>query len=312
MRRPPVVDTVRAVTTPNASPTSAAFPASERPPLDEEIEVFGLSHQGKVREENQDRFLIATIHKRVDVVASNLEALERLPRGDERLAYLAMIADGVGGGTGGAEASAMTLETVMQYVNDSVLVYYGARVEEAEFTELLQAAAMRAHEAVVKRRAELGTLGTMATTLTLFIGIWPTYYLLQLGDSRYYVWRGGRLTQVTRDQTLAQDLVDDGVLTRAAAAKTPMANVLSSAIGGDQSVPVVTRLRADWHNVHLMCSDGLTRHVTDERIAEVVGSMTSSKQACEQLLQDALDGGGTDNITIIIGRAVSRGSPPAA
>jgi protein phosphatase len=51
-----------------------------------------------------------------------------------------------------------------------------------------------------------------------------------------------------------------------------------------------------------MCSDGLTRHVSDERIAEVLGSMTSSKQACEQLLQDALDGGGKDNITIIIGR----------
>jgi serine/threonine protein phosphatase PrpC len=55
--------------------------------------------------------------------------------------------------------------------------------------------------------------------------------------------------------------------------------------------------------VHLMCSDGLTRHVSDERIAAVLASMTSSKQACEQLLQEALDGGGTDNITIIIGRA---------
>ena len=98
-------------------------------------------------------------------------------------------------------------------------------------------------------------------------------------------------------------------MTRAAAAKTPMANVLSSAIGGDKSVPVVTRLRADWHNVHVMCSDGLTRHVSDERIAEVVGTMTGARQACEQLLQDALDGGGTDNITIIIGRAVRR--PPA-
>jgi len=55
-----------------------------------------------------------------------------------------------------------------------------------------------------------------------------------------------------------------------------------------------------------MCSDGLTKHVSDERIAAVVGSMTSSKQACEQLLQDALDGGGADNITIIIGRGVPR------
>lgn len=276
----------------------------QRAPRDDETDVFGLSHQGKVRKDNQDRFLLATIHKRVNVVASNLDGTERLPTGEQRLAYLAMIADGVGGGTGGAEASATTLETVMQYVNDSMLVYYGASVDEAEFTELLQAAAMRAHEAVLRRRAERSITGTMATTLTMYIGVWPTYYLLQLGDSRYYVWRNGKLRQVTRDQTLAQDMVDDGVLTRAVAARTPMANVLSSAIGGDTTVPVVTRLQASWNNVHLMCSDGLTRHVTDERIAEILGAMTSSKQACEQLLQDALDGGGTDNITIIVGRGV--------
>lgn len=284
--------------------TTAAL--SQRAPRDDEIEVFGLSHLGKVRKTNQDRFLIATIHKRVNVVTSNLEDTERLPHGEQRLAYLAMIADGVGGGTGGADASATTLETVMQYVNDSMLVYYGAHSDGNEFTELLQAAAMRAHEAVLNRRREQGILGTMATTLTVFIGVWPTYYLLQLGDSRYYVWREGRLRQVTRDQTLAQDLVDDGVMTRAAAAKTPMANVLSSAIGGDTTTPVVTRLHSDWDNVHLLCSDGLTRHVSDERIAEVLGSMTSAKQASEQLLQDALEGGGTDNITIIIGRVQPR------
>jgi serine/threonine protein phosphatase PrpC len=277
-------------------------PPIARIPRDDEIDVFAISHTGKVRKTNQDRFLLATINKRVNLISSNLDEEERLPVDDQRLAFLAMIADGVGGGTGGAEASATTLETVMQYVNDSLLVFYGARADEAEFAELLQAAAMRAHEAVLKRRAEQGVLGTMATTLTVFFSIWPTYYLLQLGDSRYYLWRDGKLRQVTRDQTMAQDLVDEGVMTRAAAAKTPMANVLSSAIGGDTTHPVVTRLNADWHNVHLMCSDGLTRHVTDERIAEVLASMTSSKQAAEQLLQEALDAGGSDNITIILGR----------
>ena len=286
--------------------TMSSTPAPPRSPLDDEIDTFGLSHQGKVRKDNQDRFLLATIHKRVNVVGSNLDDIERLPMGDKRLAYVAMIADGVGGGTGGAEASSLTVESIMQYVNDSMLVYYGARAEEAEFTELLQAAAMRAHEAVLRRRVERGVTGTMATTLTLFIGVWPAYYLLQLGDSRYYLWRDGKLRQVTRDQTLAQDLVDDGVMTRAVAAKTPMANVLSSAIGGDTTVPVVTRLQANWHNVHLLCSDGLTRHVSDERIAEVLGTMTSSKEACETLLKEALDAGGSDNITIVIGRVVPK------
>src|SRR5688572_12370806 len=194
----------------------------------------------------------------------------------------------------------------MQYVDDSLMVFYSAKADEAGFTELLQSAAMRAHAAVLQRRADAGVTGTMATTLTLFFSIWPTYYLLQLGDSRYYLWRDGKLRQVTRDQTMAQDLVDEGVLTRAAAAKTPMANVLSSAIGGDATTPVVTRLQGSWNSVHLICSDGLTRHVTDERIAEILGSMTSSKQGGEQLLLEALDAGGTDNITIILGRPLAK------
>ena len=90
------------------------------------------------------------------------------------------------------------------------------------------------------------------------------------------------------------------------AGRSQFANVLSSALGGDQAAPVVTRLPSHWHQVSLLCSDGLTKHVSDERIAERLAVMTSSQQVAEQLLQDALDGGGTDNITIIVGRAVPK------
>lgn len=280
------------------------LPDVSRKPRDDEMDVFGISHTGNVRKENQDHFLMATIHKRVAVVGTNVDIRKRIPPEEQRVAYLAMVADGVGGGVGGGDASATALETVMQYVDNSVSVYYGGESDSDKFMELLKEAAMRAHEAVLARREETGARGTMATTLTLYIGLWPTYYLLQVGDSRYYVWRSGKLTQITRDQTVAQELVDRGVLTLSAAARTPMAHVLSSAIGSDTTTPVVTRLRADWMNVHLLCSDGLTKHVTDERIAEVLSSMTSAKQACEQLLKEALDGGGTDNITVVIGRAV--------
>jgi serine/threonine protein phosphatase PrpC len=114
------------------------------------------------------------------------------------------------------------------------------------------------------------------------------------------------LTQVTRDQTIAPELLDQGVFTRAIAERSHFKNVLSSAIGGEASLPVITRLRADWGNVHLLCTDGLTKHVSDERIATCLASMTSAQQACEQLLQEALDGGGTDNITIIVGRSMMR------
>jgi protein phosphatase len=146
----------------------------------------------------------------------------------------------------------------------------------------------------------------MATTLTLFMGVWPYYYLLQVGDSRYYLYRQGQLSQLTRDQTMAQDLVDVGVFTRAMADRSRYANVLSSAIGGQQATPVVTRLRADWNNVHMICSDGLTKHVSDDRIRDRLATMTSARQVCEQLLQDALDAGGSDNITIVVGRTLPK------
>lgn len=277
-----------------------------RKPDDDEIDVHALTHVGKVREENQDHFLVASIHKRVHTLATSLPMDAHLPDEDQRIAILAMVADGVGGGQRGAEASATALEAVMRYVDDSMACFYQAASGESDFIDRLQAVAIKAHEAIREKRDADPRIGSMATTLTLFLGVWPSYYVLQVGDSRHYLFREGTLTQVTRDQTLAQELVDQGILTRSGGYRSPLSHVLSSALGADQTVPVVTRMRADWHNVHLTCSDGLTKHVTDARIAEVLGSMTSARQAAEQLLQDALDGGGTDNITIIVGRAVPK------
>lgn len=283
----------------------AASSAPARSPRDDEIDVFGLTHIGKVRKDNQDQFLIASFHKLVHVLASSLAA-DHLPPTDKRLGVVAMVADGVGGGEGGAEASATALETAMQYLNESMACFYKADSREEDFIEALQTTATRAHEAVRGRKSASGRVGTMATTLTLWMGVWPAYYLLQVGDSRYYHYRQGTLTQVSRDQTIAQELVDDGVMSRTAAFRTQFANVLSSAIGSDTTMPVVTRMASEWNTVHLLCSDGLTKHVSDERIAERLAAMTSAKQVCEQLVQDALDGGGTDNITVIVGRAVAK------
>jgi serine/threonine protein phosphatase PrpC len=281
-------------------------PVPTRKPEDDELDVYGLTHQGLVRKNNEDQFLMMTIHKRVNVVSTSLTDKQRLPLGDERLAWVSMVADGVGGLASGEEASATALEVAMQYVTHSMNCYYRADSGEKRFIEELQAAAMEAHTAVVAKKSGEGRKGRMATTLTLWMGVWPYFYLLQVGDSRYYMWRQGTLTQVSRDQTIAQDLVDQGVLTRTAARRSQFANVLSSALGGDEAAPVVTRLQSEWYQVHLLCSDGLTKHVSDEKISERLAAMTGAKQVAEQLLQDALDGGGTDNITVIVGRAVPK------
>src|SRR5512140_68032 len=282
------------------------LPMTERKPRDDEIDVYGVSDRGKVRKNNEDHFLLASVHRRVNVLSTNLSELDRLPLAEQRLAFMAMVADGVGGATGGERASAIALETATQYGVSAMDCYDRAAALDGSLAPALQDAALKSHEAVLEQASAEGDGVRMATTLTLWMGVWPWYYLLQVGDSRYYLYRGGTLTQVTRDQTIAQELLDQGIFTRAIAERSHFKNVLSSAIGGESSEPVITRLRADWDYVHLLCTDGLTKHVSDERIAECLGSMTSSRQVCEQLLQEALDAGGTDNITIVVGRATAR------
>jgi len=283
-----------------------ATPSLARKPLDEEIDVYGLTHPGKVRKVNQDHFLLASLRRRMEVQLTSLPEVNQLQLRDDRLAFLAMIADGVGGSANGAVASRLALEHVTQYVTQSVQCYHGADAREASFIDVLERAAMQTHAEVLRHAALDPDLQGMATTLTVWIGVWPWVYVLQVGDSRYYVYRAGELLRITRDQTMAQELVDLGVLTRTDAFNSRLANVLSSAIGGTQTAPVVTRLQSDWRNVHLLCTDGLTKHVSDERIQQRLATLTSAKQACEDLLQEALDGGGSDNITIIVGRAVRK------
>ena len=279
-------------------------PTSGRKPRDDEIDVFGLTHPGKVRADNQDHFFLGAIHRHLKIIQTSLSDQDRLPFADERLAFLAMVADGVGSSEAGAEASKITLANATQYVLGSLNSFQNAGAESVE--NALQEAAMVSHEAVTARLKESPDLRSMATTLTLWLGMWPWYYLLQVGDSRCYLYRDGVLTQLTRDQTMAQDLVDLGAMSTETAEHTPLAHVLSSALGADTTVPVVTRMQSHWGNVHLLCSDGLTKHVSDTRIDEVLGAMTSARQAAEQLLQDALDGGGTDNITILVARTVPK------
>ncbi|MBA2626766.1 MAG: serine/threonine-protein phosphatase [Gemmatimonadales bacterium] len=275
----------------------------ERKPRDEELDVYGLTHPGKVRPNNQDHFLICSLHREVVVHSTSLPLTGALGLGGERLAFLAMVADGVGGGPKGEEASRVALESVTEYVVQCTRCYYAADIADTDaFTGALADAAMKCHAVVTERASVDAAHHGMATTLTMWIGVWPNAYLLQVGDSRCYAMSDGRLTQLSRDQTMAQELIDQGILTRAKAPETRWSSILSSSIGGRQTEPVITRIEQRWGNVGLLCSDGLTRHVTDEQIGERLRTMTSAKQVCEALLQDALDGGGTDNITIIVGR----------
>jgi serine/threonine protein phosphatase PrpC len=280
---------------------------ADRKPRDDEIDVYGLTHRGRVRSENQDHFLICALKKQMQVHLTSLPEADHLMAEPERLAFLAMVADGVGGGAKGGEASRIALEAVTHYVSQSMRCYYAAGSgDDREFYKALREAAAQCHQALLRQGEASPEYRGMATTLTLYLGVWPRAYLLQVGDSRCYLLRRGELTQLTRDQTMAEELIELGVLTRAAAAVTRFAHTLSSSIGGRKTAPVVTRLETDWGNVILLCSDGLTKHVSDDQIRDRLRAMTSAKQVCEDLLEKALEDGGSDNITLIVGRALRR------
>jgi serine/threonine protein phosphatase PrpC len=279
--------------------------AVARRPRDDEIDIFGVTDRGKVRAENQDHFIIGSLRKRINVRQSSL-SLDQIPLEEERVASFMMVADGVGGGLKGEQASRMALEVTTKYLAEGARCYYRFDEEGVDLVQALQEGALRCSEAIQERAAHDESAAGMATTLTLFIGVWPWTYLLQVGDSRYYQYHDGELTQISRDQTVAQELADQGIMRRDLMVNSPLTHVLSSSIGGRQTAPVVTRLPLTWGTIHLLCSDGLTRHVPDDKIAERLGAMKSAKQVAEQLVQDALDGGGSDNITVVVGRAVPK------
>jgi protein phosphatase len=283
--------------------TTVSTPPGPKP-RDEELDLFGLTHCGKVRRENQDHFLLCTVHPQVVVHGTSLPEPDQLPLRGQRLATIMLVADGVGSGSAGGAASRLTTETITRYVASTLRCYHAAgSARDQEFLTALRSAALEAHAAVRTEAAGRDDTKPMATTLTLAIFVWPWMYVVQVGDSRCYLYWDGVLKQVTKDQTMAQDLVDRGVLPKERQSASPFNHVLVSSIGGEETTPEVSRLDIRRRGcVTLLCSDGLTKHVSDEEIADRLRTMESSEQVCRDLVDLALERGGSDNITVLAGR----------
>ena len=286
--------------------TSAPAQAGARP-RDDELDLFGLTHQGLVRSENEDQFLLCTVHPQVRVLGTSLPAVGELTEVTERLATIMLVADGVGGSAAGSRASRLAAEAVTRHVATSLRCYQTASsAGHDEFESTLRAAALEAHATVRNEAKARPDERGMATTLSLGIVVWPWLYVVQVGDSRCYLYQNGALRQITRDQTFAEELVNRGVFTREAANASPLAHVLSSALGASEALPEVTRVDVRQRGcVVLVCTDGLTKHVTDAELSDRLGQMTSAEQVCGDLLALALERGGTDNVTMVVGRALT-------
>jgi PPM family protein phosphatase len=284
------------MTTPNESPSPGR-------PSRENLDLFGLSHPGNVRKENQDHFLIASLHKTMQVHYTSLpeDALGQLTSPSRGFVFL--VADGVGGVPGGKEASRTALRAIVDYVVQAMDLYTNLDPDrESVFISELQRSVEQSHE-VVRQSGEFeDEEGSGATTLTMVCVRWPRAYLIHVGDSRCYWLHNGKLELLSKDQTMAQAMVDAGALTRTQAELTPLKNVLYSAVGGTRAEPFVHTVEIRWEDVMLICSDGLNKHVTDHEIEQHLAMPLSSEETCRRLVDLALQRGGSDNVTVVVGR----------
>ena len=264
------------------------------------IDAFGVTDKGKVRESNQDNFLIVDISKSVAVRHSSLSSDALGGRFGAAGGHLFVVADGVGGGPEGDRASEGAITALLGYVGETVGCFnqYSAS-KEHELFEKLEATVRGVHDRLLKEHE--GKRGQApATTLTMVLLIWPRAYLIHVGDSRAYVRRGNRVQQLTRDQTIGEYMINIGAWTEEQASKAKPAATLSSAIGGSELEPVVGLVDLEPGDGLMLCTDGVTKHVSNERIASVLGGSGSAESMGKQLLDDALAEGGSDNIAVIV------------
>lgn len=228
-----------------------------------------------------------------------LSHVGRVRAGNEDSGFLApgcmVVADGVGGGAAGEVASA----TATYVVSSLALAEPGL-----DPARLLRAGVRLAQQQIASGVRRQPTRAGMATTLSAIATDGARFALAHLGDSRGYLYRSGDLTRITRDDTLVQQMVDDGSLTREAAARHPWRNVVTRSVNGTvEDVGTVEELSLVAGDRVLLASDGLTDLVSDAEIAELLGR--HHDDAAASALQDAaLVAGGRDNITCLLATVV--------
>jgi protein phosphatase len=269
----------------------------------EDLDVSGLTDAGKLRETNEDQFLIADLVKSMQVNQTSLgldQEKGRMFGGSQGKVLL--VADGMGGHEGGEQASTIAVEALTRYVLN--VMHWLFRLEEdgdEDFQEDLRAAMEHCQEKV-EDELERERRKAPGTTLTLAYMIWPRLYVVHVGDSRCYLWRNSKLKQITKDHTMAQKLVDEGQMEEEETAR--WSHVLWNVIGGgsEQLAPEVYKAKLEKGDTLMLCTDGLTKHVSDEALASLLGDGLSSKECAERMVTQANESGGSDNITVVVAR----------
>jgi PPM family protein phosphatase len=269
------------------------------------VEWGGLTHKGLVRANNEDCFFLGRFDRMLQPVLTNLpDSVEQCWHYDAGFGVI--VADGMGGEAAGEVASHTAVSTlidlavatpdwIMRYDDpslvDEVIRRTEARIRQVD--DLLQA--------IGRSQPRLAGLGTTITILALLP---PHGLIVHVGDSRAYLMREGQLRQLTRDHTMAQQLADAGLIDPRDVPRHPTRNVLTSAAGHGGGLLTVDahRLRVNSGDQILLCTDGLTGMLGDEDIAGVLAGPESAAGACQTLVDRALERGGRDNVTVVLGR----------
>jgi PPM family protein phosphatase len=299
----------------NSSSTSTHIPlvAARQRPFSSlvHVDISALTHPGHRREHNEDQFFVAKVTRGLETLMTSLSPGDVPDRADE-LNYLMVVADGMGGHAAGEVASRMTISALVALalqIPDWILRADAAHAHEIE--RRAREAVQQVGSMLVERGRQDASLRGMGSTLTAARSYGRELLIVHVGDSRAYLLRAGQLQRLTRDHTYAQMMIDAGMCSQDDPTLSGVRHMLTNVLGGAiEEVEVdVDLLGMEDGDRLLLCSDGLTDSVDDETIGGTLQRALSSREACDRLVQLALDGGGHDNITVIV---ASFEFPPAA
>ena len=266
------------------------------------VTVRARTDLGKTRDHNEDAFLVADLTARsTDITAGSTH-----PVGERGTLFL--VADGMGGAAAGELASSMAADLIFRHL----IELWNAETDLSpdRFAQHLRTAVERANERIHLYSKEHPDVRGMGTTVTVAGVLHGSLYLAQVGDSRGYLVRGGLATQLTKDQSLMQRLVDAGELTEEEAELSERRNIILQALGPD------ARIRVDltWQDLRrgdtlVICSDGLSGQVKREEIGQLVRELPDLDALCSRLITMANERGGPDNITVVAVRFEGDGLP---
>ena len=267
----------------------------------------GRTDIGKQRQSNEDQFLIADLHKSLLVEDSSLKLDCQARLYGSSFGRLMMVADGMGGHQAGSRASLLAIDLLInQLVNVMRWPTQVSAGEEDRFVADLKQLFETAHKLIVRESQAHPDLRGMGTTLTMAYIVWPSMYVVHVGDSRCYLIRDETQQLLTRDHTLSSQLAERGGLTAEQAESSRWSHVLVNALGaGGIAVTVeVQKVTLQPGDAVLLCTDGLYRHVKAEEMTDVLLRELELGEACRSLIELANFRGGADNITVVISRCL--------